>query len=111
LKLSGSHQLLLYADDVNLLGENINTVNKNTEALTDTSKEVGLQVNTEKAKHMFMSRRQNAGQNHNMKVPNRSFENVAKLRYLGTAVTNKSFINEEIKNRLNSGNASCRRSR
>jgi hypothetical protein len=41
LKLNGTHQLLAYADDVNLLGDDINPVNKNTETLIDASKEVG----------------------------------------------------------------------
>jgi hypothetical protein len=48
LKLSGIHQLLVYADDVNLLGDNINILNESTEALVRTSKENGLEVNTEK---------------------------------------------------------------
>jgi hypothetical protein len=42
LKLNGTHQLLAYADDVNLLGDNIDTIKKNTETVTDSSKEVGL---------------------------------------------------------------------
>jgi hypothetical protein len=53
---------------------------------------------------MLLSRHQNAGQNHNMKTPNRS-ENVAKFRYLGTTVTNQNLIQEKIKRRLNLGNA------
>jgi hypothetical protein len=48
LKMNGTHQLLAYADDVNLLGGNIDNINKNTEALIDASKEVGLEVNVEK---------------------------------------------------------------
>jgi hypothetical protein len=45
LKLNGTHQPLAYADDVNLLGDNIDIINKNTETLIDASKEVGLEVN------------------------------------------------------------------
>jgi hypothetical protein len=51
-----------------------------------------------------MSHHQNAGKNHNIKIANRSFENVAQHIYLGMKVTN-SLIQEEIKRRLNSGNA------
>jgi hypothetical protein len=46
----------------NRLADNIDTAKKNTQTLTDASKEVGLEVNTEKAKYMLLSRHQNAGQ-------------------------------------------------
>jgi hypothetical protein len=46
LKLTGTHQLLVNADDVNLLGDNIDNIKKNTGTLFDTSKEVSLEVNT-----------------------------------------------------------------
>jgi hypothetical protein len=62
LKLNGAHQLLVYADDVNLLGDNIDAMKKNMETLIDASKEVGLEVNTEKTKYMLLSHHQNAGQ-------------------------------------------------
>jgi hypothetical protein len=67
LKLNGTHKLLVYAYDVNLLGDNIDTIKKNTETFIDPGKEVGLEVNTEKTKYMLLSRHQNAGQNYNIK--------------------------------------------
>jgi hypothetical protein len=63
LKLNGTHQLLAYADDVNLLGHNMDTIKKNTENLTDASKGVGLEINVERTKYMLLSRHQNVGQN------------------------------------------------
>jgi hypothetical protein len=109
LKLNGTHLLLVYADDVNLLGDNIDTMKKNTETLIGVSKEVGLKVNSEKTKYMLMSHHQNAGQNHNIRMADRSFENVVQIKYLGTTVTNQNLINEEIKSRLNLGNARSQR--
>jgi hypothetical protein len=63
--------VLVYADDVNLLGDNINTIKRDTENLNDGSKEFGLEVNTNKTMYMLPSRHQNAGQNHDIKIVNR----------------------------------------
>jgi ketol-acid reductoisomerase len=63
LKLNDTHQLLVYADYVNIVVGSIHTIRKNIEALLIASKEIGLEVNAEKTKYMVMSRGQNAGQN------------------------------------------------
>jgi hypothetical protein len=53
LELNGTHQLLSYADDMNLLRDNIDTIKKNTETIIDASKEVGLEANAENTKYML----------------------------------------------------------
>jgi hypothetical protein len=99
LKLNKTYQLLAYADDVNLLGDNIDTIKENTESLIDVSKEIGLEINVEKTKYMLLSRHQDVGQNWNIKIANRSFENVSQFKYLMTTVTNQNLIQEEIERR------------
>jgi hypothetical protein len=66
---------------------------------------VGLEVNSEKTKYMFMSRHQTAGQSNYIRVANKSFEKVAKFKYLGATLTDQNCIHEEIRSRQNSGNA------
>jgi hypothetical protein len=97
LKLNSTHQLLLYADDVNILGRRIHAIKKNTEALVVASKEIGLQVNAEKTKYMVISRNQNAGQNHNIKVDNKSFERVEQFKCLGTNLTNRNPFRKKLR--------------
>jgi hypothetical protein len=104
LKLNGTHQLLAYADGVNILGESVHAVKKNTDALVAATKEIGLEVNADKTKYMVVSRDQNAGRNHSIKTDNSSFEWV-EFNYLGTTLTHQNSIQEEVKSRSKSGNA------
>jgi hypothetical protein len=63
-----------------------------TENLIVASKEVRLEMNVEKTKYMLLSRHQNSGQNRDIKIGDRSFENVSQFKSLGKTVTNQNFI-------------------
>jgi len=103
LKLNGTHQLLAYAVDVNILGGSIHTLKENAEALVAATREIGLEVSADKTKYMVMSRDQNGVRSHRIKTDNSSPERVEPFRYLGTILTN--YVQKEIKSRLKSGNA------
>jgi hypothetical protein len=87
LKLNGTHQLLAYADDVNILGESVHTVRENAEAVVVATKETGIEVNADKTKYMVMSRDRNAGRGRSVKIDNSSIERVKKFIYLGMTLT------------------------
>jgi hypothetical protein len=92
LKLNATHLLQAFAGDMNLLGNNIDTIKKNGETLIDASKEVGPEINVEKPKYVLLSHHQNEGQKQDMKIANRSFENVSQFKCLGMTVTNQNVI-------------------
>jgi len=64
LKVKGTHQLLVYADDADILGGSVNTIKENAKSLLVASKETGLEVNADKTKNRVISRDQNAGRNY-----------------------------------------------
>ena len=68
MKLNGTHQLLAYADYVNILAGSIHTLKENVEALVAAAREIGLEVCADKTKYMVMSREQNAGRSQNIKT-------------------------------------------
>ena len=105
LKLNGTHQLLAYADDVNILRGSIHTVKENAEALVAATREIGLEVSGDKTKYMVMSPDQNAGRIQSMRTNNSTFERVEEFKYLGTTLANKNSIVEDFKSRLRLGNA------
>ena len=74
--------LLVYADD-NMLEENLQIIRENAEIFIKTSKDIGLEVNSDKTKYMITSRQHNIVQNQNIVIENLSFEKVEKFKYLG----------------------------
>ena len=76
--------------------QSLQTIRENTQIFTKASKDIGLEINSEKTKYMITSRQQNI-----------EVENVEKFKYLGATVTNTNVIHEEIKCRINMGNACC----
>jgi translation initiation factor 1 (eIF-1/SUI1) len=104
LELSGTHQLFVYADDINLLGGSVNTIKEKSETLLEASRDIDLEINAEKTKCMIMSRHPNSEQNQNIRIATESFEKVAKFKYLVTTLTNQKDIHDKLKSRLSSGN-------
>ena len=90
---------------VNILGGSIHTLKENAEALVAATREIGLDISADKTKYMVMSRDQNAGRIHSVRIDNSTFERVEEFKYLGTTLTDQKSIAVEMKSRMRSGNA------
>ena len=97
LKLNGTHQLLAYGDDVNILGGSAHTVKENAEALLVATKQIGLEVNADKTKYMVMFRDWKAGQGQSVKIDNSSIERVEEFKYLGTTLTDQILFRKKLR--------------
>jgi hypothetical protein len=95
---------LACAVNVNIVGENTDTIRKNTEALLESGKEVGLEVNPERTKNICDTIPEGRTK-HSMEITNRPFEDVAKFKYLGPTLTRQDWMHEEIKSRISWDNA------
>jgi len=91
LKLNGTHQVLAYANDCNILGGSIYTLKENAESLVAATREIGLEVNADKTKYMVMSRDQNAGRIHSVRIDNSTYDRVEEFKYLGTTSKNQLY--------------------
>jgi hypothetical protein len=80
--LNSTHQLLVYADDVSIMGGSVSTIKKKREAFVVVSKENGLEVNAFETNYMVTSRDQNAGRSHSIKIDDSSFDRVEDFKYL-----------------------------
>jgi len=102
LDINGTHQVLAYADDVNLIGDDIRTIERNEDVLLNACKDISLVVNTGKTKYREIGRHR--GTNAHIKIGSNCYEKVKTFKYLGSLLTNQNSIQEEIKCRLNAGN-------
>jgi preprotein translocase subunit YajC len=96
MKLNVTHQLLVYADDVNISGGSVGTVKKIADALVVATKKTGLEVNVEKTTYVIMSQDQNGRRSHRIDIENSSSERAEHCKYLGTTLKNQNCIQNEI---------------
>jgi len=94
LKLNRTHQLLVFGDGINMLRGSVHSIKENAESLLVASKENGLEVNADKTKYMVVSRDENAGRSHNIKIYNISFRRVEKSSIWEQPLTNQNSIQE-----------------
>jgi len=93
LKLSGTYQLLVYADMLNYW-EEVYILKEKRRNLLVANMETGIEVNADKTKYIVMYRDQNASRSRNIKIDNISFEMMEEFKYLGKTLTNQNSIQE-----------------
>ena len=71
--MNGTHQVLAYADDVNLIGDDIRTIERNADVLLHSCKDIGLAVNTGKTKYMDIGRHRGIIANEHIKIGSNSY--------------------------------------
>ena len=94
--MNGTHQVLVYADDVNLLGDDIRTIKRNADVLLNACKDIGLTVNTGKTKYMKIGRQWGKIANEHIRIGSHSYAKVKTFKYLSSLLTNQNSIQEEI---------------
>ena len=106
MKLNRIYQLLVYSDNVNLLGEKIITIKRKTDVswlLSVATNNIYLGGNTEKTKCLSLSCQLDSGQNYNIQKvkKKKSLENVAKFEYLKITTRNQNLAHTESNSRFN----------
>ena len=96
---------MAYADDVNLIDDDISTTERNADVLLNACKDIGLAVNTGKTKYMEIGRHRGRIANEHFKIGSNSYEKVENFKYLGSFLINQNSIQEEINGRLTAGNS------
>ena len=104
LVMNGTHQVLAYVNDVNLMGDDI-LIKRNACVFLNASKDIVLAVNTGKTKYMEIGRHQGMMVNEHFNIGSNSYEKVETFKYLGSLLTNQNSVLEEIKCRLKAGNS------
>ena len=97
LKLNGTHQLLSYADDVNILAGSIYTPKENAESLLASTREIGLEVSANKSNYMVTYRDQNAGRIQSVRIDNCAFEIMEVFKYFGTTLQNHNSLRKKLR--------------
>ena len=90
--MNGIHKLLVYADDIVLLGDSKEIIKDNMHILRSNTRKLGLEVNVNKTKYMVTHRKASWNANGQLITNEGNFDEVAKFKYLGALITNRNEI-------------------